>query len=116
MGPSAAGYVRGGRTKNWSNTDLYCGQLERGCRAIESQEQLSPLRRAGEAAAFGLRMNAGWRFDHFSEATGLDLRQEWHAEIGDLLASGWGNATDERFYLTSAGLRFADAAAEKFLR
>src|SRR5262245_18667200 len=34
LGPSAAGYVDGVRTKNWSNTQLYCEQLERGKRAI----------------------------------------------------------------------------------
>src|SRR6266705_1962648 len=42
LGPSAAGYVRGIRTKNWSNTQLYCEELARGRRAIESHEELSP--------------------------------------------------------------------------
>ena len=32
LGPSATGYVRGVRTKNWSNTQLYCDQLEKGNR------------------------------------------------------------------------------------
>ena len=44
LGPSATGYVRGVRTKNWSNTPLYCEQLEKGKRAIESREELPPLR------------------------------------------------------------------------
>src|SRR5262249_12646124 len=60
LGPSATSYVRAVRTKNWSNTQLYCEQLEKGNRAIESQEELAPLSRAGETAAFGLRMVAGW--------------------------------------------------------
>ena len=30
LGPSATGYVRGVRAKNWANTQLYCEQLERG--------------------------------------------------------------------------------------
>src|ERR1051325_1106005 len=81
LGPSAAGYVRGVRTKNWSNTRLYCEQLERGQRAIESSEELPPLRRAGETAAFGLRMNAGWPFDQFQQTTGYDLRVEWKDEM-----------------------------------
>jgi len=54
LGPSATGYVRGVRTKNWSNTILYCDQIEKGQRAIESREELAPLARAGETAAFGL--------------------------------------------------------------
>ena len=42
LGPSATSYVRGVRTKNWSNTQLYCEQLEQGRRAIESREELTP--------------------------------------------------------------------------
>jgi oxygen-independent coproporphyrinogen-3 oxidase len=116
LGPSAAGYVRGLRTKNWSNTALYCDQLEKGQRAIEFQEELSPLRRAGETAAFGLRMNAGWRFDQFNEVTGFDLAHEWQTEIHELVGHGWAEASNDRFHLTRTGMRFADSAAEKFLR
>ena len=116
LGPSAAGYVRGMRTKNWSNTQLYCDQLEKGRRAIESSEELSPLRRAGEIAAFGLRMNTGWPFQQFVSATGFDLRRDWSAEITQLVERGWARLETERFHLTPTGLRFADAAAELFLR
>jgi oxygen-independent coproporphyrinogen-3 oxidase len=116
LGPSAAGYVRGVRTKNWSNTTLYCERLERRERAIETVEELSPLKRAGETAAFGLRMNAGWPLTEFRSVTGFDLKTEWHAEISDLLARGWGTVSTDRFQLTPAGLRFADTAAEMFLR
>jgi len=116
LGPSAAGYVAGVRTKNWSNTTLYCEQLEKGRRAIEWQEELAPIKRAGETAAFGLRMNAGWAFNSFHQATGYDLRLEWKTEMGQLVERGWGEANEERFRLTPQGLRFADAAAEMFLR
>ena len=116
LGPSATGYVRGVRSKNWANTQLYCEQLEKGRRAIESSEELSPLRRAGETAAFGLRMNAGWPFDDFQRATQFDLRREWAAEMDQLQARGWAEISAGRFHLTHQGLRFADAAAEMFLR
>lgn len=116
LGPSAAGYVDGVRTKNWSNTVLYCEQLEKGRRAIEWQEELPPLRRAGETAAFGLRMNAGVGFAPFQQITGYDLRSEWKSEMGDLVQRGWGELDPERFRLTPQGLRFADSAAEMFLR
>jgi oxygen-independent coproporphyrinogen-3 oxidase len=115
-GPSATGYVRGARTKNWSNTQLYCEQLEKGHRAIESTECLPPLARAGETAAFGLRMVAGWPFEQFQRTTGFDLRSEWAADMDGLVQRGWAFRSDERFQLTSTGLRFADAAAELFLR
>lgn len=116
LGPSAAGYVRGIRTKNWSNTQLYCEQLEKWARAVESREELPPRSRAGEVAAFGLRMNAGWPFELFRNVTGWDLRDEWTKEMGQLVGQGWGRRDDERFQLTAAGLRFADSAAEMFLR
>src|SRR5881396_3093583 len=116
LGPGATSYVRGAREKNWANTVFYCEQLEQGRRAIESRERLEPLARAGETAAFGLRMNAGWPFEEFQGATGYDLRQEWTAEMDQLASQGWGKIEAERFRLTRQGLRFADAAAEQFLR
>jgi oxygen-independent coproporphyrinogen-3 oxidase len=116
LGPSATSYVRGVRTRNWSNTQLYCEQLEKGKRAIESREQLAPLARAGETAAFGLRMAAGWPFKDFVQITGHDLRAEWAADMEQLARRGWGRIASDRFHLTTEGLRFADAAAELFLR
>jgi len=116
LGPSATGYVRGVRTKNWANTQLYCEQLEKGRRAIESSEELPPLKRAGETAAFGLRMNAGWPFAEFQRATNFDLRNEWSSEMRQVEERGWGKISGDNFHLTHQGLRFADAAAEIFLR
>jgi coproporphyrinogen III oxidase-like Fe-S oxidoreductase len=116
LGPSASGYVRGVRTKNWSNTRLYCEQLERGQRAVESSEELPPLPRAGEIAAFGLRMNVGWPFHLFQQTTGYDLRVEWKDEMARLVADHWGRLDAQGFQLTRAGLRFADSAAALFLR
>jgi oxygen-independent coproporphyrinogen-3 oxidase len=116
LGPSATSYVRGVRARNWSNTQLYCEQLEKGRRALESTEELRPLARAGETAAFGLRMVAGWPFEQFHQLTGHDLRQEWAADMAQLVAQGWGRLTLEEFRLTPEGLRFADSAAQLFLR
>ena len=112
LGPSATGYVRGVRTKNWSNTQLYCEQLEKGKRAIESREELAPLARAGETAAFGLRTTAGWPFEEFRRTTGHDLREQWSADMTACVQHGWGQISDDAFRLTRHGLRFADAAAE----
>ncbi len=116
LGPSATGYVRDVRTKNWANTQLYCEQLEQGKRAIESSEELPPLKRAGETAAFGLRMNSGWPFEEFRRTTNFDLREKWNSEMDELANRGWGKISSERFQLTPQGLRFADSAAELFLR
>jgi oxygen-independent coproporphyrinogen-3 oxidase len=116
LGPGATSYVGGVRARNVGDTVKYCAQLESGQRAHESSEQLSPLGRAGELAAFGLRMNAGWPFAEFARVTGFDLRQEWAAEMESLQRQGLARIEPERFRLTARGLRFADLAAEQFLR
>ena len=116
LGPSASGYVRGVRTKNWSNTQMYCEQLLAGKFAIESREELAADARAGELAAFGLRMVSGWQFQNFQRATGQDLRQGWAQEMDSLISRGWASRNENGFRLTGQGLRFADAAAELFLR
>jgi oxygen-independent coproporphyrinogen-3 oxidase len=115
LGPSASEYVGGVRTKNWSNTELYVQELGKGRRAIESRDELPPRRRAGESAAFGLRMNRGWDLGQFRTITGFDLAREWGPEIAQLVDCGWGVLEPNRFRLTPEGLRFADAAAESFL-
>jgi coproporphyrinogen III oxidase-like Fe-S oxidoreductase len=61
-------------------------------------------------------MNAGWPFAEFKRATDFDLRNEWDSEMQQLTARGWAARDDEKFQLTSQGLRFADSAAELFLR
>ena len=116
LGPAASGYVGGVRTRNWANTTLYCEQLEKGKRAIEFSETLSPSARAGEIAAFGLRMTAGWPLELFRQTTGADLVAEWPEPIERLVKLGYAELTPERFRLTRQGLRYADWAAELFLR
>lgn len=116
LGPSATSYVQGVRAKNVANTKLYCQRIERGESAVDSSEALSPLARAGETAAFGLRMVAGWPFAQFQQVTGYDLRQRWAGEMDQLASQGWGELERDRFRLTTQGLRFADAAAQLFLR
>jgi coproporphyrinogen III oxidase-like Fe-S oxidoreductase len=61
-------------------------------------------------------MVAGWPFDQFQHITGHDLRQDWATEMNELASQGWAETTQERFRLTAQGLRFADSAAQFFLR
>jgi oxygen-independent coproporphyrinogen-3 oxidase len=116
LGPSAAEYVRGVRRKNWSNTVLYCEQLEKGKRSWESEDKLTSLARAGELAAFGLRMNAGWPLEEFKRVTGVEMTSEWKTEIHQLLSLKYADLSSDRFRLTRQGLRYADWAAELFLK
>ena len=95
---------------------MYCELVERGQRPIESREELPAQKRAGEIAAFGLRMNAGWPLERFQRVTGLDLKTNWRSEIEQLIERGWAVLEPDRFRLTQTGLRFADAAGQEFLR
>jgi hypothetical protein len=60
-------------------------------------------------------MNAGWPFEEFQRATSFDLRNEWNGNepIG---RTRLGFARRGKIPLTPQGLRFADSAAELFLR
>ena len=115
-GPSACEFIDGVRSRNWANTTLWIEQLERGHRAKEFAEALPPEAAAGELAAFGLRLNAGWSFAEFESRSGFDLRVAWKAELDELVARGWAEHTPERFRLNRRGHRFADSAAELLLR
>lgn len=116
IGPSASESIQGKRSKNWSNTTLWIERLERGRRAQEWTESLTPLGRAGELAAFGLRMNAGWPFEEFAQRTGFDLRGEWRDNLNTMVQRDWAEETADAFRLNRTGLRYADAAAELMLR
>lgn len=116
IGPSATSYVDGCRWTDCRDTGRYCDTIEQGRSPIESKETLSSLRRAGEIAAFGLRMSIGWPFEQFQQITGFDLRTEWSKEIESLAARGLGSVDVTGFRLTPEGLRFADSAAEAFIR
>jgi coproporphyrinogen III oxidase-like Fe-S oxidoreductase len=61
-------------------------------------------------------MPIGWRFDEFQGITGYDLREGWADEMRKLVACSWAEMDEESFRLTPQGLRFADSAAEEFLR
>ena len=116
LGPSATGYVDGIRWKNCANTERYCEALESGAAGLDFREQLPAQSRSGETAAFGLRMVRGWDFEEFQRITGEALHDQWANEIDALCDRGWGTRTGRGFRLTPQGLRFADTAAEMFLR
>lgn len=116
VGPSAASYVAGVRWVNVADFGRYCEIVDSGHLPVATAERLSPLASAGEAAAFGLRMNVGWSFAEFKQITGFDLRTEWADDMKALEMQGLGFADTTGFRLTSRGLRFADLAAERFLR
>ncbi len=114
-GASASGFKDGVRTKNVSDTGLYCELLKCGKSPVEEIDEIPALSRAGEIAAFGLRMDVGWDYEEFLRTTGFDLRTNWQKEMNRLIDLGYAIADEKSFRLTPIGLRFADWAGELFL-
>ena len=101
LGPSATSYVRGVRTKNWSNTQLYCEQLEQGQRAVEVPRRAGA---AGSRREKPPRSACAWwragRLSSSSRSPGYDLRREWADDMNQLVQQGWGRILPDRFHLT----------------
>ena len=115
VGPAATEWIQGKRRKHWSNTQLYCDQVEKGSRGIEFEEHLSLEARMGEAAAFALRMNAGLDLDLFEQKFGVRAETHWKKEMDQAQGKGLGELTQNAFRLTQTGLRFADAVGAEFV-
>ncbi|NCC59746.1 MAG: radical SAM family heme chaperone HemW [Verrucomicrobiae bacterium] len=121
-GPSACSLLKGVRYTHSPSLAFYCQSMEaedsfhQNLKWNDWQEDvLSPLARAGEIAAIGLRMTRGWKFEEFFERTGYRLQDHWVEAMQKLCSQGEGEFFEGGFRLTSRGLRFADLAAEEFI-
>ena len=115
VGPAATEWVSGIRRKHWSNTQLYCDQIEKGARGIEFEETLSTEARMGESAAFSLRMNAGIDLNSFEKKFGIRAEKHWKEAMEKAQSMSLAELTNESFRLTKKGLRFADAVGSDFV-
>ncbi len=115
VGPSAGGYWRGTRTKNVPDLGQYRTMVSRGVRPIVFAETLPPRQRAGELAAFALRMNDGVNSVWFREKTGFALEELWRDEIADLCTEGLVEFEGGQLRLTARGRSMADAVAERLV-
>jgi oxygen-independent coproporphyrinogen-3 oxidase len=115
VGPAATEWINGKRRKHWSNTQLYCDQVEKGARAIEFEEVLSLEARMGESAAFSLRMNAGIDLNLFEKKFGVRAEEQWKEEMSHAQNTGLAELSSKSFRLTKKGLRFADAVGAEFV-
>lgn len=121
-GPSACSLLKGVRYTHSPSLAFYCQSMEaeksfhQNMKWNDWQEDvISPLARAGEIAAIGLRMARGWKFNEFYEITGYHLQDHWAEAMQKLCSRGDGEFFEGGFRLTSRGLRFADLAAEDFI-
>ncbi|MCX6906960.1 MAG: radical SAM family heme chaperone HemW [Verrucomicrobia bacterium] len=115
VGPSACGYVGGWRYRNVPDIDAYVARIERGEPPTDHAERLSPRSRAGELAAFALRMNEGIAASSFERQTGFRLEQLWPDALRDLAAQKLVEWDGEQLCLTPRGRLLADTVAEAFI-
>ncbi|MBI5687379.1 MAG: radical SAM family heme chaperone HemW [Verrucomicrobia bacterium] len=115
VGPSACGYVDGWRYRNVADIDAYIARIERGESPAEHAEKLSPRARAGELAAFALRMNEGVAAAAFERQTGFRLEQLWPDALPELAGQKLVEWDGERLRLTPRGRLLADTVAEAFI-
>ncbi len=115
VGPSACGFADGWRYQNVPDIDAYIARIERGESPTDHAERLSPRARAGELAAFALRMNEGIGAAVFQQQTGFRLDLLWPNALRDLAAQKLVEWNGERLRLTPRGRLLADTVAEAFI-
>lgn len=115
VGPSAAGYWRGCRYKNLPDVVQYIDLVSGGRLPLAYVETLPPHRRAGELAAFGLRMNDGLDVVRFCAQTGFSLEEFWGREIAELCAEDLAEFDGACLRLTARGRLLADTVAERMI-
>ena len=115
VGPSACGFVDGWRYRNVPDIDVYVRRIERGEPPTDHAERLSPRARAGELAAFALRMNEGIVATAFERQTGFRLDQLWPEALSDLVRQKLVEWDGTRLRLTPRGRQLADTVAEAFI-
>ncbi len=115
VGPSACGFVDGWRYRNVPDIDAYIARIERGESPAVQTERLSPRARAGELAAFALRMNEGIEATAFERQTGFRLDRLWPDALRDLAGHELVAWDGNRLRLTPRGRLLADTVAEAFI-
>ena len=105
VGPSACSTIGDRRWQNIPDTTAYIQGAGRPARVGE--EILTPALRAGERAAFGMRMNAG--------VPAALLQGRWDKQIAELLSAELVHWRNGRLQPTRRGILFADEIAAEFV-
>ena len=106
FGPSAFSTVGLRRWKAVPDTAEYVRRINARESVVAFEENLTPVQRRGEMAAFGMRM-----------AQGLPLAEiaPWRTELEKFRELGFTEESDSHLRLTRRGKLMADAVAETFV-
>ncbi len=108
LGSAAASHLGGVRSRNISDLDEYCRQVEAGARPGVEREKLEGKDKLGEQVLLGLRRIGGLDLDHDME---VEFRSEWQ----DLERRGLVARDGRRARLTKEGLFLANEAFVQFV-
>lgn len=108
VGPSAASYLSGVRTKNTSHMGSYIERVHRGRAAFIEQESLTGLDLAAETAMLQLRLNRGIDIAQFRLHTSLDPVEVFAEALAPHVSAGRIVIDDAHIRLTSDGRLLAD--------
>ena len=106
FGPSAFSTIGLERRQHLADTAEYTRRILAGESTVGFTEHLSPQTRAGERAAFGMRM---------SEGVPLAELRPWSAALAEFRELGFVEDRAGRAVLTRRGRLMADAVAEAFV-
>lgn len=120
LGPSAASYLAGVRSKNISDVKEYIVRIKKGSSVIKSQEKLSDVQKAKETAALKIRTKEGVSLEWFKKKTGSDFLGLEKASITglrekELIDYEKKDGKIKRVSLTHKGFLFCDIVSSELL-
>jgi oxygen-independent coproporphyrinogen-3 oxidase len=115
VGPAAAAYLDGERTRNVEDVDEYVRQIAQGRSAVVEHEHLVGPAMAGEMAMLRLRLIEGIDRADFRRRTGFDAERLFREALDVHGAAGRIAVTATHIRLTRAGLLVADSVMADLL-
>ena len=108
VGPSAASYVDGWRSRNVPDVLRYIEMIERTGEATVEREHLTGKALAGETAILQLRMNEGIDIEAFNKKVGLNPVKLYELQFARFQSAGLLEVTPDHVRLTNRGRLVAD--------
>jgi oxygen-independent coproporphyrinogen-3 oxidase len=115
IGPAAAGYLDGERTRNVADIEEYIARITAGRSPVDEREHLDPRSRAGETAMLQLRLVEGIDRPWFRRHTGYDPMALFGDAIRAHVAACRLSVTPTHIRLTRSGLLIANTVMADFL-
>jgi oxygen-independent coproporphyrinogen-3 oxidase len=115
LGPAAASYFEGVRTRNVADVEQYIRRIALGQSPVVESERLDAKERAGETAMLQLRLTDGIDRRSFERQTGFDAMALFADVIRSHVAGRRLTVTPTHIRLTRSGLLIADSVMADFI-